>query len=301
MFPHCSPFQPLCTTHQPSNYPATIQPGLLEARRGFPTSLPKGNAAQLGEAGREAAREPASLPKGASLQGSPRPARGVEVSSVSHSNASSPGGRHEASCRAWGWSRGPCSQPSPEGPPACPGAEGRQARARPPRPHLPTVWLASCFMRLNCFFMVAVPSLPRSYRAARARLPARLASAARSGRPGFHLTAPPEDAATSGCRRVTARPVCLPAPEHRAAPGNAVRIIESERAEGSRPVLLESRARKGKSVAGGTFLPRPGSAFSRWRGSCAAVPGDGEPVCLSDRGGGTGLGCPSGTCSSDRF
>lgn len=45
-------------------------------------------------------------------------------------------------------------------PPLAPPAPPRPAA--PPRTHLPTVWLASCFMRLNCFFMAAVgPGLSR--------------------------------------------------------------------------------------------------------------------------------------------
>lgn len=61
------------------------------------------------------------------------------------------------------------ADPRPAGPgPAAPGsprssapraqdrpAPPRAPRRHPPRTRLPTVWLASCFMRLNCFFMAA--------------------------------------------------------------------------------------------------------------------------------------------------
>lgn len=58
-----------------------------------------------------------------------------------------------------GFPQSPPQTPSPKGLWRLPQAHSPQAR-QDPVAHLPTVWLASCFMRLNCFFMAAAAPRP---------------------------------------------------------------------------------------------------------------------------------------------
>lgn len=58
-----------------------------------------------------------------------------------------------------GFPQSPPQPASPKGLQRMPQARSPQARPAPAA-HLPTVWLASCFMRLNCFFMAAAAPRP---------------------------------------------------------------------------------------------------------------------------------------------
>lgn len=127
------------------------------------------------------------------------------------------------SCAEWG-SRRPRSGPPPPaqgrsengadaGHPALP-APGRE----PARPvtRLPTVWLASCFMRLNCFFMAAAAAARPAGRGARTACDSQLASRGRRpvawARPRASLPAtPPAGPGAGGRARAPAAsgPVCV--------------------------------------------------------------------------------------------
>lgn len=146
-----------------------------------------------------------------------------------------PAGRHEASSRAWCRSRRPC-------PPIHPAQKGetRGSALAAPAPS-PAHRLVGQLLHAVELLLhgggaaVASPLLPR--------LPRATPGPPRQRSPQRQTRLPPH--CPTGRRRdfrlpARHRPPCLPAPEHRAAPGNTVRAIESHRVERPRPVLLKS-------------------------------------------------------------